>query len=116
MAGSSGKTAAVRMAIACLATVLVTSACSKSVTGDYSCSGIPMMDTLSLKPDGSYVSHSSVLGHATTGTGKYAVSGDHVVLDGTVQTEGISDVDKDSTDFQRQSDGSLKMELGSCKQ
>ena len=96
-------------------TLVVLSGCNRGLTGSYSCTGMPDIISLTLASDGSYTSSGSILGHATTGSGKYKVEPTRVTLQGSYTTEGLTQAEPNMVIFDREKNGVLKSLLTTCK-
>ena len=90
------------------------SACSKGLSGTYSCTGMPDITMLTLDGDGGYTSSGNILGHATSGTGKYTGDPRHVTIDGSYRVEGLTEVQATRVEFDRAKNGQLKSLLTTC--
>jgi hypothetical protein len=95
--------------------VLALPACSKGLTGSYRCTGIPDLKTLTLDSDGSYTSTGDIMGHATSGLGKYKADARHVTLTGSYKVEGLTLNEPSEVVLDRQGNGQLKSLLTTCR-
>jgi hypothetical protein len=95
--------------------LLALSGCSKGLVGTYRCTGIPDLNALTLESDGSYTSTGDILGHATSGSGKYKADGRRVTLKGSYRVEGLTLNEPNDVVLDRQRNGDLKSLLTTCK-
>jgi hypothetical protein len=94
--------------------VVALAGCSKGVAGTYSCTGMPDITSLTLESDGTYSSSGNILGHATSGSGKYTLDPHHLTIDGSYRVDGLTEVEETKVEFDRMQNGQLKSLLTSC--
>ena len=97
------------------AVLLALSGCSRGLVGSYRCTGIPDIQTLTLESDGSYTARGDILGHVTSGSGKYVSTGQQVILEGSYQVEGLTLTEPSKVILDREKNGDLKSLLTTCK-
>jgi hypothetical protein len=112
MSGAATPRASLILAAAAL---LALAACSKGLHGAYACTGIPDINALTLKSDGSYTSNGNILGHATPGSGKFTYDARQVTLEGSYKVEGLTVTEPNKVIFDRQRNGDLKSLFTVCK-
>jgi len=104
---------------AAMGPALLLCGCGKSVVGKYQCDGIPGVNLLELRADGTSASSGDMLDHSVTGAGTYAVDGTHVMVKSDVKTSGgasgVMDEHKSEMTFEKQANGDLKWILATCK-
>jgi hypothetical protein len=108
---------------AAMAPIFLLSGCGQSVVGKYQCDGIPGMDALELRDDGTAVQSGDMLGHHVAGTGTYTAAGASVTVKSDVKTfdmtdgkaGAVLDEHQDETAFEKQGNGDLKWVLATCK-